>query len=471
MIADPPTSSFANFTTLLHIDNRNRELTAVGLPTTEVVMFTRNRIFQSFILLCVCTSIQAQDIELDLQMPADTFSPGVGFSLDLNITNTGSSVSDAQLFVALTVGTGAFWFYPGWVTYPPDVDFEVTSFPAEYQDIKTIIPEFAWPSGAGEFSGALFYAAVVSQGNLISNLADITFNWTSGTPFTPTPNPSHPVSVGNMIPVIAGAFLQGSPEDEICRSGDEVQFSHTLVRNFLAMGTEVSRQMWADLKAVQPTLPSDSSNTDYSPTMNHPANRITWYEAILFANVLSLQNGYTRCYYTNASYTVPVDRTNYSIGPFFCDFNANGYRLPTEGEWEFMTRAGTQGPFFCQEPDYNASNCNSAIEGTHAVLEQYCVYHANAGGSSAVIGSKLPNPIGLNDTLGNVFEWVWDWYSEEYPTGAASDYRGPSTGEKRIIRGGAWGSSAAVCRCARRYDFDPNTTTFSIGFRLVRTAP
>ena len=135
-------------------------------------MFTRNRIFQSFILLTVCTAIQAQDIELDLQMPTDTFSPGVGFSLVLDIVNTGSSINDAQLFVALTVGTGDFWFFPGWVTYPPDIDFEMTSFPADYQDVRTIIPEFAWPSGAGEFSGALFYAAVVSQGNLISNLAD-----------------------------------------------------------------------------------------------------------------------------------------------------------------------------------------------------------------------------------------------------------------------------------------------------------
>ncbi len=434
-------------------------------------MFTRNRIFQSFILLTVCTAIQAQDIELDLQMPTDTFSPGVGFSLVLDIVNTGSSINDAQLFVALTVGTGDFWFFPGWVTYPPDIDFEMTSFPADYQDVRTIIPEFAWPSGAGEFSGALFYAAVVSQGNLISNLADVTFSWTSGSPFTPTPNPSHPVSVGNMIPITVGSFVQGSPDEEACRSDDEDPFTHILIRNLLVMETELSRQMWADLKAVQSTLTSDSSDTDYSPTMNHPINRVTWYDAVLFANLLSLQNGYNRCYYTNASFTVPVDRTNYSIGPFFCDFTANGYRLPTEGEWEFMTRAGTQGPFFCDEPNYHAGNCNSATEGTHTVLEQYCVYHANAGGSAAVIGSKLPNPRGLKDTLGNVFEWVWDWYEAEYPEGAVTDYQGPSTGDYRIIRGGEWGSSAAVCRCANRQLFEPNSTRFWIGFRLVRTAP
>ncbi len=163
--------------------------------------------------------------------------------------------------------------------------------------------------------------------------------------------------VGNMRYVPGGTFTQGSPSGEACRDSNETQFTHTLTRNLGVMETEVTRQMWASLRAVQGTLPADPSNTTYSPTMSHPVQQNTWYEAVLFANLLSVQNGYTRCYYTDGVFTNPITSSNYTTGPFYCNFRANGYRLPSEGEWEYFCRAGTTGPFSCNETNYTSGNC------------------------------------------------------------------------------------------------------------------
>ncbi|MBN1551153.1 formylglycine-generating enzyme family protein, partial [bacterium] len=254
-----------------------------------------------------------------------------------------------------------------------------------------------------------------------------------------------------------------------CRGSDETQFMHILTKNIAVMETEISRQMWEDLRVVQPTLPEDPSSTSASPLMINPVQRNNWYESVLFANLLSVQNGYTQCYHKDATYTIPVDATNYTTGQFFWNAAANGYRLPSEGEWEHFCRAGTNGPFSCDEQLYDAGNCYSCVIGTHDVLEDYCVYCANDPGSTQAVGSKLSNPWNLKDVHGNVWEWCWDWYGD-YPTGLEEDYTGPMTGSDRVKHGGSWENYARGCRSAKRSSGSPgwhfDSTT---GFRLVRT--
>ncbi|MBN2382098.1 formylglycine-generating enzyme family protein [bacterium] len=274
--------------------------------------------------------------------------------------------------------------------------------------------------------------------------------------------------VGNMRYVPGGTFTQGSPSDEPCRSSIETQFNHTLTRNIAVMETEVTRQMWADLLAVQPTLPADPSNTPYAPTMSHPVNRPTWYETVLFANLLSLQNELDRCYYKDASYTDPVTSSNYTSGTFYCNFTASGYRLLSEGEWEYAARAGTTTPFSCNETNYTSGNCSSCTAGTHPTLEQYAVYCANDTSKSEPVGSKLSNPWNLSDMHSNVYEWCWDWYNGTYP-GDTTDYSGPESDSYRVLRGGYWGYAAQVCRSASRNCFAPDSRGYNIGFRLVRS--
>ncbi len=283
--------------------------------------------------------------------------------------------------------------------------------------------------------------------------------------------------IGNMRFVPAGTFTQGSPETEPCRMDKEgPQFEHTLTRNIAVMETEISRWMWFGLKTAQPDLPTDPSDILASPWMESPVQRLTWYDAVLFANLLSLQNGYTPCYYKDEEFTVPVDVTNYNDleNVFYCNFNAGGYRLPTEGEREYFTRAGTTDPFSLDEQNYSESTCgNESCEtGTLPTLDDHCVFCSYIPFPEIgpmEVGSKLPNPWNLHDVHGNVEEWCWDRYSETYPTGPVSDYKGVLTGSFRVKRGGKWHSRARWCRSAFRSADYAGTRYNWIGFRLVRT--
>jgi len=124
---------------------------------------------------------------------------------------------------------------------------------------------------------------------------------------------------------------QGSPETEVGHSHNEDQFDHILTKNLWVMETEVSQQMWSDLMIEQPTLPAVVFGF---PGSSSPVENISWYHAVLFANLLSLENGLTGCYYADAAFTVPIDADNYTDGEVFCDLDANGYRNATQEQLE-----------------------------------------------------------------------------------------------------------------------------------------
>ena len=125
------------------------------------------------------------------------------------------------------------------------------------------------------------------------------------------------------------------------------------------------------------------------------------------------------------------------------------YRLPTEAEWEYAARAGTTGA-------------------RHGELDEVAWYSDNSGPTTHPVGEKQANAWGLHDTLGNVWEFVADWYGE-YPAGAVTDPQGPDTGSGRVIRGGSWGGGAGYVRSAVRFSRSPGHRDGFIGFRLVRT--
>lgn len=130
-----------------------------------------------FVLIGVC-HVQAQVLDLEFAMPTTMMVPGSPCSLDLNITNSGAAINDATLFVALNIGTDDYWFYPSWAHFPSEVDSAQIDVSASETDIISIMPEFAWPTGTGEFTGALFIGAVLSGSELISDIAQIDFGWT-----------------------------------------------------------------------------------------------------------------------------------------------------------------------------------------------------------------------------------------------------------------------------------------------------
>ncbi len=317
---------------------------------------------------------------------------------------------------------------------------------AEQQADKAVACSATVPAAAQTGAGVQFQAAGPAAGSL----------WTSDS------------IVGNLrfVPATgAGGFSQGSSGSEACRDPDETQFTHILTRNIDVMETGVTQGMWSALRAVQPTLPSV---TFWFSGATLPAESLTWYEAVLFANLLSVQQGLTRCYYTDSGKTIPIDATNYTAGNYYCDFAANGYRLPAEGEREYFTRAGTTGAFSVTEPNYyTAGNCSNCTAGLMPTLESVAWFCANAGSTTHAVGTKTANLWNLKDVHGNVDEWCWDRYGG-YPSGTATDYEGAGFGSGRVIRGGNGGGYPAYCRSACRSSAGPGYRAAGVGFRLLR---
>lgn len=158
-----------------------------------------------------------------------------------------------------------------------------------------------------------------------------------------------------------------------------------------------------------------------------PAHSTSWWEAVLFCNHLSTAHGLSQAYV--------VDRANEVVE---WDRGSTGYRLPTEAEWEHACRAGTAGP-------------------RYGPLDDIAWYDANSGGTARPVGTKTPNPWGLFDMLGNVWEWCWDLYDPEV------------YGTYRVLRGGGWADPHWSCRASVRRRSHPTFSIDDVGLRLVRS--
>lgn len=171
---------------------------------------------------------------------------------------------------------------------------------------------------------------------------------------------------------------------------------------------------------------------------------VTWYGAVVYCNWLSQQEGITACY----------DLTDWS-----CDFTADGYRLPTEAEWEYAARGGVE-----WLDNYRFSGCHEEAD-----LPDYAWYSVNSGGRVQEVGTKIPNQLGIFDMSGNVSEWCYDWYDETYySVSSVTNPTGPTTGTMRSVRNGDWQGYYGYCRTAYRFSRTPGSRTITTGFRVVR---
>lgn len=248
-----------------------------------------------------------------------------------------------------------------------------------------------------------------------------------------------------------GTFQMGSPESEAWRSGDELQHSVT-VSDFYMSCYELTQ---VEYEAVMGENPSSFSGGDL------PVENVTWLEAVAYCNARSEQEGLTPVYEV-ADQSVSWDRS------------ADGYRLPTEAEWEYACRAGTGTPFY-MENSPSAEEANYYGHYPYMIEENYfsqgnlTVQPGEYRQTTVSVGSFEANPFGLYDMHGNVGEWAWDIYGD-YPADAQTDPTGARSGTRRVYRGGGWNDFAKNMRCAYRATMDQDKGSFNVGIRLVRNA-
>lgn len=255
----------------------------------------------------------------------------------------------------------------------------------------------------------------------------------------------------NFVLIEGGTFEMGSPDTEAWRSEDETRHTVT-VSDFYMSIYEVTQ---AEYLEIMESNPSNFKGDEL------PVENVTWLDAVRYCNARSEKEGLTSVYTIDGN-TITWDRS------------ANGYRLPTEAEWEYACRAGTSTPF-------NTENSISAEEANYYGHYPYEIennYFSQSNletkpgeyrQTTVAVDSFSSNDWGLYNMHGNVSEWVWDYYGD-YGTAAVTDPVGAENGTLRVYRGGGWNDFAKNMRSAYRAALAEDKGSFNIGIRLVRNA-
>ncbi|HPJ36465.1 MAG TPA: formylglycine-generating enzyme family protein [Spirochaetota bacterium] len=255
----------------------------------------------------------------------------------------------------------------------------------------------------------------------------------------------------SLVLINGGTFDMGSPTSEAWRGKDELPHRVTL-KSFYMGKFEVTQKEYSLLTGENPSRFKGN---------NLPVENITWYDAVRYCNMLSKKRNLKPAY-TITGKTVTWNR------------DADGYRLPTEAEWEYACRAGTETPFNTAK---SISPDEANYYGTYPyMIETYYFQQKKLETRPGIyrektvpVGSFAPNRWGLYDMHGNVWEWCWDWYGA-YSSGSQNSPEGPASGTLKVNRGGGWNDFAKHLRSAYRSSTPPDNISFNIGFRVVRNA-
>ncbi|MCL1992112.1 MAG: formylglycine-generating enzyme family protein [Spirochaetes bacterium] len=306
----------------------------------------------------------------------------------------------------------------------------------------------------------------------------------TGQPAT-SPPPAHSPEQAQRLPIEtvriqAGSFMMGSPDTEIGRNPllvgpsqtEGPQRQVTLTNGFYMGRFPVTQGQWVEVMGSNPVNSDSVHYGRFRPVVN-----VMWYDALVFANRLSIREGLSPAYLIAGSTNPddwgpgPHDISNWLLVRPDWDAvevvsGSTGWRLPTEAQWEFAARAGTITAFSNGAQDWQKQasianigwfNFNSEVNGERGTRD---------------VGTRSANPWGLHDMHGNVWEWVWDWLGS-YLNAEQTDPTGPLSGgwafiHNRVLRGGSWQTLAHSARSAVRGHAAPFMWNYNMGFRLVR---
>ena len=252
---------------------------------------------------------------------------------------------------------------------------------------------------------------------------------------SPTPSPTPTQIPADFVRINGGTFTMGSPANEPGRHNDEIQRQVTV--SSFHMGIYLVTQR--EYREVMGTNPSNFRGD------NLPVETVSWFDAIEYCNRRSQREGFT------PAYTISGSGNNRTVT---WNRNANGYRLPTEAEWEYACRAGTTTP-------WNTGASITTSQANFGYLEE--------NSRATTVDRYLPNRWGLYDMHGNVWEWCWDWFGT-YASGVQTNPTGAISGTHRVVRGGSMLNDDSSLRSAFRHTVSPAERDYFIGFRVVRNA-
>ncbi len=226
-----------------------------------------------------------------------------------------------------------------------------------------------------------------------------------------------------------GSFIMGNDKG---LDNESPEHKVTITKAFQITKYEISERLWS--------LVMNDTNK-YNFVENKPKSNVSWKDAIKFCNALSRLKGLDTCYIFKGDSIVWID-------------SIDGWRLPTEAEWEFACRAGTK-------TEFSGNN----------IADEMCWYNANSGMNKHTIGTKRANDLQIYDMHGNLWEWCWNWYDDNsYLNPITTNPKGPEIGTYHVLRGGAYNSGTSRIRSSNRtIDFGIDYDFSTVGFRIVRT--
>jgi formylglycine-generating enzyme required for sulfatase activity len=252
----------------------------------------------------------------------------------------------------------------------------------------------------------------------------------------------------DLVWIPAGNFTMGSSDSQ--DAGANPPHSVTLSKGFWMGKYPVTQKQYFDVMNVCITAQQSSAgggSTDYGRGDLFPMYYVSWYDAIEFCNKLSVLENLDPVYHIGGNYSP----ASWVSGTIEMNRSRNGYRLPTEAEWEYSCRAGK----------------TTAYSTGDTITSSQANFNNNEGSTTTVVTKYPANPWKLHDMHGNVWEWCWDWY-DAYTSGAKNDPTGASSGSPRVTRGGSWSGADRSLRSANRGSSVPSNGNVSFGFRVLR---